>query len=349
MPKHLMPKLRSHLIPAYSYGYPISVAGTPMSDPIPAALESSARLFFGFLLWGVSATLTFVLLVSLGDGIILSKVLLGVVAVALEGSKILAWRKGGPSRIYAVALIILSGIASLGTSLEVVEKSKGSFLSPAPQDLASSASFQAMEGELKSIDAEISTILSRIQSLPADYTSAATRLVSYLSTLRDRKQVLIASLSNDEAVVGKSHLNGSMIALLGRTLGLHPETLLLVLLLFVSASIEVGALLLTIPDHEAQETVRKAIGPSADSPPRGDTSFEASPLLSPSYAPPITPEDFLEAAKDGADLPFLRGRDNTAEKLGISYAEAKRLVGKLIEDGRVVVEGKRLRLAYPES
>ena len=59
-----------------------------MSNSIPSALESSARLFFGFLLWGVSATLTFVLLVSLGDGSILSKVLLGVVAVALEGSKI---------------------------------------------------------------------------------------------------------------------------------------------------------------------------------------------------------------------------------------------------------------------
>lgn len=58
----------------------------------------------------------------------------------------------------------------------------------------------------------------------------------------------------------------------------------------------------------------------------------------------MTPEDFLEAAKEGSDLPYLHGRDKTAEKLGISYAEAKRLVGKLIEDGRVVVEGKRLRL-----
>jgi hypothetical protein len=59
----------------------------------------------------------------------------------------------------------------------------------------------------------------------------------------------------------------------------------------------------------------------------------------------MTPETFLKAAKEGADLPFLHGRDTTAKKLGISYAEAKRLVVKLIEDGRVVVEGKRLRLA----
>ena len=59
----------------------------------------------------------------------------------------------------------------------------------------------------------------------------------------------------------------------------------------------------------------------------------------------MTPEDFLEAAKDGADLPYLHGRDKTAKRLGISYAEAKRLVGMLIKDGRVVVEGKRLCLA----
>ena len=104
---------------------------------------------------------------------------------------------------------------------------------------------------------------------------------------------------------------------------------------------------MTVPDHEAQETARKATEPASESATTGDTPLNASPLLYPSYAPPITPEDFLEAAKDGADLPFLRGRDNTAEKLGISYAEAKRLVIKLIEDGRVVVEGKRL--ASPRS
>ena len=102
---------------------------------------------------------------------------------------------------------------------------------------------------------------------------------------------------------------------------------------------------MTVPDHGDGSTARKAIELSSESAPVGDTSLDSSPFLSPSYAPPITPEDFLEAAKDGADLPFLHGRDKTAEKLGISYAEAKRLVGRLTKDGRVVVEGKRLRLS----
>jgi len=316
-----------------------------MPVAFPSSLESNLRLFFGFLLWAVSATLTCVLLLSLGDSSIVSKVLLGVVAVALEGSKILAWRKGGPSRVYAVALIILSGIASLGTSLQVVEKSKDSFLSPMPQDHFPSPSYLAKEGELKSIDAEISTITSRIQSLPADYTSAATKLILYLSTLRDRKQEIIMSLANVEASVGGSHGNRTMIALLSGTLGLRPETLLLVLLLFVSASIEVGALLLTVPGHEDEQVEDTAVRLPRMPAVLRSTSPGRSLRPSSSHTSTITPEAFLKAAKEGADLPFLHGRDTTAEKLGISYAEAKRLVVRLTEDGRVVVEGKRLRLA----
>ena len=51
---------------------------------------------------------------------------------------------------------------------------------------------------------------------------------------------------------------------------------------------------------------------------------------------------------DGTDLQYLQGRDKTAEKLGISSTEAKRLVARLIADRRIVVEGKRLRLAVAQ-
>jgi len=280
----------------------------------------------------------------MGDGTIFSKALLGVVAVALEGAKILAWRKGGAYRIYAIALIILSGIASLGASLQVVEKSKGSMLSISQDEIRSSAAYTAKEGELASIDSEIEALVSRLKVLPPDFTTATAQTESSLVALRDRKQGILGSLATEEPI-GASHSDGNMVALLGRTLGLRPEILLLVLLLFVSASIEVGALLLTIPDHEAGSCEGKTIEPSAESPLIEDPSLDASSRILPSYGPPITPEVFLEAAKEGSDLPFLHGRDTTAEKLGISYAEAKRLVGKLIEDRMVVVEGKRLRLA----
>jgi hypothetical protein len=318
-----------------------------MTAASPSSLESNLRLFFGFLLWAVSATLTFVLLLSLGDGSV-SKVLLGVVAVALEGAKILAWRKGGTYRIYAACLIILSGIASLGASLQVVERSKGSFLSITRDDVRSSPAYLADEVELSSIDTEISALVSRLKVLPPDYTTATAQTESSLAALRDRKQGILDSFAANEPV-GATQVDGTIIALLGRTIGLRPEVLLLVLLLFVSASIEVGALLLTISDREGLGSAQKAVEPSADSTTMEDTPANASPILSPSYASPITPEEFLEAATEGSDLPYLHGRDKTAERLGISFAEAKRLVGKLIEDGKIVVEGKRLRIVHAQE
>jgi hypothetical protein len=168
-----------------------------MTAASPSSLESNLRLFFGFLLWAVSATLTFVLLLSLGDGSV-SKILLGVVAVALEGAKILAWRKGGIYRIYAACLIILSGIASLGASLQVVEKSKGSFLSITRDDVRSSPAYLAEEVELSSIDTEISALVSRLKFLPPDYTTATAQTESSLAALRDRKQGILDSLTANE-------------------------------------------------------------------------------------------------------------------------------------------------------
>lgn len=121
---------------------------------------------------------------------------------------------------------------------------------------------------------------------------------------------------------------------MAQTLGLRPEILLLVLLLFVSAAIEVGALLLTVPDAAPPE------GSENNLPAQG-----IAPRRYPPRTTPVTPDIFLEAAKQGAPLPYLHGRDKTAEKLGISSAEAKKLVGRLIEDGRIAVKGKRLQLS----
>jgi hypothetical protein len=306
--------------------------------------ESSIRLFFGLLLWGVSATLTLILLVSLGDGAVFTKVLLGTVAIALEGAKILTWRKGGAYRVYALALIVLSGIASLGTSLEVVEKSSSSMHSVSVDEIRATPIYKAREAELASIDVEIATLVDRIRSLPPDYPTATAKIESNLSSLRDRREALIVSLAGDEASIGASHGDGSMIVLLGRTLGIRSDVLLLVLLLFVAASIEVGALVLTSPDYAHRKPIKEPKHPSLQPGSTASTSVANPTLPRASYTPPITPDAFLSAAMEGADLPFLHGRDKTAERLGVTYADGKRLVGQLIKEGKIVVEGKRLRL-----
>jgi hypothetical protein len=317
-----------------------------MYQTTSSRLESRLRLFTGFLLWAVSASLTVLLLISLGENSLLEKALLGIVAIALEGTKILSWRAGGRARVLAIALICLSGVASLGASLQVVEKSKGVFLTTSLDEVRSSPSYIAKTEEIHSLDSEIATLLDRIKSLPADYTTASLNIIASLSSLRDRKAAILASLSSDEKTVGASYDGGSMIVLLARAVGFRPEIALLILLLVVAGTIEVGALLLSNPENGKVPPKNQPVEPL----PEGETiESTTSEVGAPSYGPPIDVEEFLDAAKEGADLPFLNGRDRTAERLGISYADGKRLVAKLIEDGRVVVDGRRLRLAQIEE
>jgi hypothetical protein len=320
-----------------------------MTISISPRLESSLRLGCGALLWIVSATLTMVLLMNLGDGSILGKALLGAVAVSLEGAKILSWRKGGRARVFAFALIALSGIASIGASLSVVEKTKGASFSISLEDLRASPAYLEKASEIRSIDQEIGALIDRMKSLPPDFTTASGKLTESLSSLRDRKESNLASIAKMETSIGASPTSSNMIALLGRSIGIPTNAVLLFLLLFVAGAIEAGALLLTAPDSGDVPHQNRVIARFSEEEAGKLTDSAKSLDRSPSYTPLIDAEAFLEAAKEGADLPFLHGRDRTAEILGISCADGKRLVSKLIEDGRVVVEGKRLRLLSVEA
>lgn len=87
-------------------------------------------------------------------------------------------------------------------------------------------------------------------------------------------------------------------------------------------------------DHGLVQVLNVLTRPSRHGGMEGSTSA-TNPIFPPaSYVTPITPEAFLEVAIEDADLPFLHGRDKTAVKKGISYTDAKRMVGKLIEGGR---------------
>ena len=100
-------------------------------------LESVLRLSTGALLWAISTTLTVSLLVSLGDDSAFQRILLILVGPALEASKILSWRAGGMAKIL-------------------------------PDEVWDSPAYGAKVSEVSSLDAEISVLISRIQSLPAD-------------------------------------------------------------------------------------------------------------------------------------------------------------------------------------
>ena len=58
----------------------------------------------------------------------------------------------------------------------------------------------------------------------------------------------------------------------------------------------------------------------------------------------ITAETFLKAMCEGREPPYLRGRDTTAKLLGVTPYKAKLIVKELINNNRIEVCGKKLKL-----
>jgi hypothetical protein len=240
--------------------------------------------------------------------------------------------------------MLLSITASLGAALEVIESSTGMIQI---SELQRNAVYQTSRTELESLDIEILTLVTRLGSLPPDYTTAASKLTATISERRASRTALQESLDNLSELYLTSQIK-SIFVLLGRFIHKPPESVMFIILLIMAVSLEVGGILLLTP---IQINQKKALNEVSK-----DITSESMPLLKnvdsrDSHARPIErengiePKDFLEAAMDGAKLPYIHGRDVTAKLLGISYGEAKRIVKDLIKTGRIKVKGKRLVLS----
>jgi hypothetical protein len=236
----------------------------------------------------------------------------------------------------------LSAVASLGASLQTVENAKVSFEKFSISVIKESESYQSLTNEMLSIDTEISTLISRISSLPPEYSTAAKNLTASLQTLRDRKLQILDSISILETKTEKSSSNSNMFVLMGGIFSIKPEIVMLILLIFLAAIIEAGALIMTSPNN--------VMGESPSSLTVESTRKESISPSMHSMMPSIDADMFLDTAKkESSDLPYLLGGNRTSEILGISYGEGRRLVQKLLREKRVEVFGKRLRLVEQKA
>ncbi len=268
--------------------------------------ERVLRTAVGALLWAVSGALTTGLYIELAGTNVLASMVLVIMAVALEGAKVLTWRMGKGYRLLSCSLIAMSLLGSLGAALETVETFRAS-------RFADSQSTVQANTEIRSLDQQVDTLLNRLSQMPADFVTAGKELTAELDRLRAERSQLVSSLGQIAAVPE----HPTMFDLLARAFGLPTETLLLALLVFLSVNLEAAAVVL-----------------SGHGRPIGQNPTEYF----------VSSQTFLEAAKDGAALPILHGRDVTAKKLGISYYHGKRLVRELTRSGIIRVVGKRLVL-----
>ena len=275
--------------------------------------EIVLRLVCGGILWGISCLLTAGLFLALAGDDLFRKLILFLLAVGLEGAKILSWRMGRATKVLSVSLIILSTLGSLGASLETVQSYRQARnlvqRAETPQE-------QQTSREVLSVDRQIDILVDRLAKLPPDFVTATKDLNAELDSLRKSRSAMSAQTFRQEP---NRPYQETMFDLMAKVFGIPTETLMLILLLFLSVNLEVAALVLA--GHPA---------------PTGPIGHLSDTVLS--------PQRFLEAAKEGARLPLLHGRDVTARKLGISSYDAKKLVSALKASGTIKAVGKRLVL-----
>lgn len=313
--------------------------------------EAKLRLAVGGILWTVSALLSLHLFLSVSDKSLFQTLLLGATAIGLEATKILTWRNPR-TRVFAVVLILLSITASLGAALEVIDSSKVIIQT---SNIQQDPVYQTRKADLASLDSEISTLVTRLGVLPPDYTTAASKITATITERRASRMAIQDSLTGLSERYTTSQLN-SMFILLGRFLHKTPESIMLIILLVMAGSLEAGGILLLAP---VQIRLNKATNEPCGAQAGKDTKEARQMQTRQSYARPmdseitkpnnISPAEFLEAAKEGAKLPFIHGRDVTAAKLGLRAGESKRLVRQLIEQDLIRVKGKRLVLNEPKA
>jgi len=245
----------------------------------------------------------------------------------------------------AVVLIALSALASLGAALQTVKDSQGRLFTVSLEEVHASSVYLTAKAELDSLDAEIKVAVARMAALPPDYVTASAKMSASIQVLRDRRQVVATDMGSMEKTAGHGSTATDMVGLLAQTFGIQAPTLLLVLLLVISLSIEGAALILSLPEKTPKAPQEKAVEPAPSDLVRETPTITIPTVSQPSYGRPMGPDDFLSAMQADAELPYLCGRDRTAQKLGIPAGQAKRFVNELMRSGRIVAEGKRLKLA----
>ena len=305
----------------------------------------------GFLLWSISGILTVTLFLDL-VGSNLFKVILAILwAGGLEASKILSWRWGGRYRILSLALMAVTLFSALGMALSTVETTQAVRVS---KSLKSSPYYIEESASIRSLQAQITDDVHRLQSLPPDWITVAAGIRTDLASLRNelsRAQAKLTALFSSPSPDAQTPM-----ALLARSLGLNRKalevTVILILAILTEASAAVMAGYRSRGLGQDQDTVlniRTGLGEDQDRSPNFTQSLgEApNPILNDTQSLGVTPEIYLKTALDHPNAPRLLGRLEVAKRLGITEAQARSLLVNLIKSGKVQRGSKNFTASHP--
>ena len=284
--------------------------------------------------------------------------------LGLETAKVLTFRMGKGYRAIALALLSISILASIGSALIVIDADRTALNDAELASLQGSEHYHLALAGINAIDQEITVLVGRQEALPTTYVTASRDIGSRLAALHQSRSVALAALGSSTTNADRppeGHL--AMFVVLSRVLGIQEDLFLLLVLGALAVLLEASILALgrrqdgsVLPapqrGHICPKPRGSESGPKASE--RPELGPEALSLKECVAADPMASRDvsqvddrilgFLAAMVDPESYPVLRGRDVTAQKLGVGPYQAKLLVKDLAQRRLITVEGRRLVL-----
>ncbi|MEI8093902.1 MAG: hypothetical protein WCG80_06780 [Spirochaetales bacterium] len=276
-------------------------------------------LGLGLALWSISGSMTIALFWYFAGDSWPKQVIAVGWAVALEGTKIYCWKRGGWLKLLSGALVCLTlfsawsiAVASVDAAHQATDQHRSSLQERALSEQKDQASVQA----------QIDILVERLRVLPPDFVTGAAQLNRELQSLRDRQRSLRALDGEPPDSLPTNEPNAFQVLALAT--GWTRENWVILVVLVIAVLTEASALALT-------SVVQK------------NTSLAEQPLGTPKIAP--TAEDYLRVATDHPRAPRLLGRLEVARRLGIGENQSRLLLEELIRMGRIKRGGKAFELS----
>lgn len=288
------------------------------------SIERLLRKLTGSLLWAVSAILSIVLFFSFSDKNWIRTGVLILMAIGLEGAKILTWKHGGRHRVLACILLGLSVLASFGSALQTVRLSDSLYISQQAASEQIEIADNLIINQIDELTRQIWNLEKRITDLPENWLTWYRTLSGDLQALRAERQVLINLNQPNQTIdsVPSDKPFTTIFAELAKFTRWNRQAIELVVLMTIAICLEWGALAL-LGNNEPPKT----------------TPVNVSDINLTDQA-----SAFLEKMIELGDGHHLAGRDRVVKALEISDYQGKLCFKELVQTGRIQKSGKRMSL-----
>jgi hypothetical protein len=279
-----------------------------------------------------------------------------VLSLSLEAAKVLTWRLGGVTRIVSVALIGVSLLASLCATYETIAISQSSETLQRLGEVQRSTGYVLLISQINRLTETEAILKNRLNNLPIDYNTTSTKILTELRSLQaeiNGIQEKLILLEQQQLKDAPKRSKTAFLAFLADTWGIPSTSVLMSVVFILSLLLEICAVILAgsikvSPNHPIEhpnespnhliiggdiQRHQEILHPI-------DTELGDENEISPNDQEDVSPDDYLRIAIDHPKAPYLIGKTQVAQRLGVSDHTARMLLTRLVQSKKVIRQGK---------